>query len=312
MKEKGSKYNRIQAINVDTGEVVGNVVKTENEEVVLKTINPKKKEALDKKNDNTYKMRQFIEGNEGNYFHLIYKYSYPIMVELQSKCEGTNANIHIMRFMILGTHMTFGGKLFDDNRNEIKKSSLSKIWDVKNRQSINETYNLLMECEYIYETKEGNIMINDELVKKGAVQDFNKLKKHDKDLTYTRVFSENILAMYNGANKTQRKLLGNLFKILPFINFKYNVFCTNPTETDEDKVNPMSWKELAELCGYDSSHVSRFKRDMYKLKIFGHLTIGQFENDNGQLIVVNPRVYYAGNNVENVKYLYAMFKMCTK
>ena len=311
MKEKGSKYNRIQAINVDTGEVVGNVVKTENEEVVLKTINPKKKEALDNKNDNAHEMSLFIEANEGSYFHLIYKYSYPIFVELQNNYEGTNANLHIMRFMILASYVTFGGKLFDNNGNEIKKSSLSKIWDVKNnRKSINETYNILKRCNYIYESEEGYLMINDKLIKKGAIQDFEKLKKQDKDLTYTRVFVDNLQDMYNGANKTQRKQLANLFKILPFINFKHNVFCLNPTEVDRKKLNILTWKELVEMCGYDKSQVARFKRDMYKLKINGHAVIGQFHTVDGELICVNPKVYYGGNNINDVQNLYNMFEMC--
>ena len=304
------EYKRKELIDMDTGEIEATIVVANNEEVILKTINPKKKEALDNKNNNAYEMSLFIEANEGSYFHLIYKYSYPIFVELQNNYEGTNANLHIMRFMILASYVTFSGKLFDDNRNEIKKSSLSKIWDVKNRQSINETYNLLMECEYIYETKEGYIMINDKLIKKGAIQDFNELKKHDKDLTYTRVFVDNLQNMYNGANKTQRKQLANLFKILPFINFRHNVFCLNPTETDRKKLNILTWKELAEMCGYDKSQVSRFRKDMYNLKINGHAVIGLFHTVDGDLICVNPKAYYGGNDIKDVQNLYAMFEMC--
>ena len=310
-----SKYHRIQEINTDTGEVVGNTLLKigSSEEVILKTANPKQEEAIKKKNKDVSEITQYIQDNEGRFFHLIYKYSFPLMVELQSKCKRTNANTHIMRFMILGTYMTFGGKLFDENGNEIKKSNLGKIWKVENdRKSTNETYELLKDCNYIYESEEGYIMINQDLIVKGVVEDFKELKKHDKDLTYTRVFSDNIQAMYEGTEARQRKQLANLFKILPFINFKYNVFCTNPTETDEAKVNLMSWKELAELCGYNSNQSSRFRNDMFNLSIFDYDVIGEFRTKSGLGIVVNPKIYYGGHNVEDVKHLYAMFQMCSK
>ena len=154
---------------------------------------------------------------------------------------------------------------------------------------------------------------NEELMKKGAMEDFEELKKHDKDLTYTRVFSENILNMYEGTNKTQRKLLANLFKVLPFINFKYNVFCANPTEVDEDKIIPLKWSDLARLCGYDEKkQLARFKKDFFNLSICGYDVIGQFTSKSGYSIVINPKVYYAGNNIEDVKSLYVMFKMSMK
>lgn len=307
------KYNRVQAINVDTGEILGTTyLKTNgNEEVVLKTCNPKQEEAIKEKNKEIESIMKFIEENEGGFIHLLYRYSYPIMTELQNKCSGTNANIHMTRFIVLSTYLTWGNKLFDENRNRIKKSSLSKIWDVKNRNSINQTYNLLKECDYIYETEEGYIMLNQEMVIKGSVKDnFEELRKEYNDLTYTRVFTKNIQDIYRNTDQKQRKLLGNLFKILPFINFKYNVFCTNPTETDEDKIIPMTWTDLARICGYEEkNHVTRFKKDLFKLTIYGYEVIGQFTTKSGYEIVVNPKVYYAGNNVDDVDILYAMFKM---
>src|SRR5699024_692872 len=112
------------------------------------------------------------------------------------------------------------------------RSSLKTIWNTTSKNSIKETYEILKECGYIYETEEGYIMISKDLIVKGAIEDFEKLKKNDKDLTYTRLFSENIQDMYEGTDPKARKQLANLFKVLPYINFKYNVFCENPTETN--------------------------------------------------------------------------------
>lgn len=311
---QSNKYNRVQAINLDTGEVLGNAVMKGNgsEQLVMKVVNEKQVRAIKKKTENKGAISEHIQTNEGSFVHLIYKYGFPLMDKLQAKCEGSKANTHMIRFIQLATYSTFGGKLFDSNKNRIKKSSLSKIWKVENnRKSINETYEILKECGYIYETEEGYIMISDELIVKGAIDDFKKLKKDDKDLTYTRLFSKNIQDMYEGSEPKARKQLANLFKILPYINFKYNVFCENPTETDNKQLKLYNWTDLARICGYDDKkQVSRFKRDLMKLRIYSYEVIGQFETGSGKAICINPKVYYSGDNIDDVMKLYVMFEMC--
>lgn len=313
-----SKYRRIKAINSDTGEVLGNTLMKNDgsEELILNVINKKQAEGFKrklKKQAKTELLSLHISENEGSYFHLIYKYGYPILDKLQSKCEGNKSNIHIVRFIQLATYVTFGGRLFDKNNNEIKKSSLSKIWDTTNRNSVNETYNLLKECNYINETKEGYIMISKDLIVKGVLDDFKKLRKKDKDLTCTRIFTENVQSMYEGTDPKARKQLANLFKALPFINFKYNIFCLNPTEIDRSKLELLKWTDLARLCGYeDDKQIKRFKNDLWKLKINGYATIGEFKTVDGYYIAINPQVFYGGNDTEEVEFLYKSFSIVMK
>lgn len=310
---KVNNYRRIAAIDTDTGEVLGSVVLKNDgtEELVLGTENTKQKEAIRLKNKKVTEVTEFIQNNEGSYYHLIYKYGYPLFDRLQSHYGGNKANIHIIRFMQLATYITFGGKLYDSNNNEIKKSSLGKIWHTENnRKSVNETYKILMECGYIYETKEGYIMINEDIIVKGAIEDFKKLHKADDSLTYVRIYSNNVRDMYEGTEPKQRKQLANLFKALPFINFKHNVFCMNPTETDETKLQLLSWKDLATLCGYNETNkVNRFKKDLWNLSIYGYDAIGEFKTKSGMAICINPKIYYGGNDIEDVKRLYVMFSM---
>lgn len=276
----------------------------------IKIVNKKQENEIKRKSKQKIDIQEHIQANEGAFIHLIYKYGKPLMDKLQAKCKGNKSNIHIIRLIQLSTYSTFGGKLFDSNKNRIKKSSLSKIWDVKDRKGINETYNLLLECGYIYETEEDYIMISDDLIVKGAINDFKKLRKQDADLTYTRVFTKNVQDMYLGTEPKARKQLANLFKVLPYINFTHNVFCKNPTETDEAKLELLTWTDLARLCGYDDKkQVSRFKKDLWTLKIYNYNTIGEFTSSDGKAICINPKVYYAGNDINNVRNLYAMFKM---
>ena len=258
-------------------------------------------------------MKEHIALNEGGDFvHFIYKYMCPAFQKLEEheKCKGNKANIHIMRFIQLATYISFGNNLYKSNNNRMKKSSLHKVWDVQNRNSIKETYEILKELEYIKETKEGYIMINEAIIKKGDMENFKKLKKEDFNNTYTRLFSENIQQMYLNTESKSRKQLANLFRILPYVNYKYNAFCENPTETDINKIIPMSWTDLARICGYEEKkHIAKFKKDLFKLKICGFNVIGEFKTENGYEILINPKIYYSGDDVKDVECLYGMFKM---
>ena len=309
-----SEYKTYDLIDKETGEVIDSrtVETMPGRRTGISTSSEDQRDAYKHKLELDKEMADFIKENEGAFIHLIYKYGSVIFKKLEEKLSGNKSNIHIIRFIILATYMTFGGKLFDDDKHRIKKSSLKHIWDVSNRNSINETYNLLLECGYIYE-EEGYIMINDKMIIKGEITDIiNELKKDDSRYTYTRLFVNNIKSMYYGTEQKQRKQLANLFKILPYVNFKYNVFCSNPTEIDEIKLELLSWGDLAELCGYDRTNVTRFKKDLWNLKIYDHCVIGEFHCEAGMAICVNPKVYYGGDDVSDVRNLYAMFKMCEK
>ena len=304
--------------DIETGENLGtSVIEVKNTDVVITNVMSEKEaqnqsEFAKNKKRLDAEMKEFIENNEGAFIHLIFKYGQPIFRELEEKAPGNKCNIHIIRLMMLATCQTFKGNLSDSNGHRVKKSSLKKIWDTTSKNSINETYDLLKDCGYIYETEEGYLMINEDIIIKGAITDvINELRKQNKSFTCTRVFADNVKEMYEGTESKQRKQLANLFKILPYINYKYNVFCSNPTETDETELKLLTWTDLARLCGYEEKkNIAKFKKDLMSLKVCGHDVIGQFETGSGKTICVNPKVYYSGDDANDVRNLYAMFKMC--
>lgn len=307
-----SEYKTIIYTDGDTGEAIGST-KAEikpGTQIKVTVTQEEQRESYKNHQEAIEEMKETIAEDEGAFVHLIYKYGTAIFRELEEKVPGNKNNIHVIRFMMLATCLTFGGNLFDDNKHRVKKSSLKRIWDVQNRNSINETYEILKECGYIYETEEGYIMLNEEMVLKGEIKNFIKeLKLEDGRYTYTRVFVDNVKEMYYGTEPKQRKQLANLFKALPYIHYKYNVFCANPTEADKDKVIPLNWTDLARLCGYEEKkHIAKFKKDLTSLGIYDRSVIGQFENRTGnKIIVVNPRIYYGGNDLNEVKDLQRLF-----
>ena len=185
------EYKTFELTDKETGEVI-NSAKLEmkpGSQIGIKATTEQQRESYKHKQELNQAIKEFIEENEGAFVHLIFKYGTPIFKELEEKAPGSKCNTHVIRFMMLATCLTFGGKLFDSNKNRVKKSSLKNIWATTSKNSINETYNLLMECGYIYETEEGYLMINEDIVVKGAIENFEELRKQDHSFTYTRVFS---------------------------------------------------------------------------------------------------------------------------
>jgi len=232
-------------------------------------------------------------------------------LELQELDNGSKNNIHIIRFIVLCTYLSKDGYIRYESR-KITKSRLIRIWNLKDSKQSKKTYEKLKKINYIIEDKEGNIMINEKIMTNGKIEGFKKLKKADNNTTYTRLFSNNIQDMYYSCEEKDRRQLSVLFKILPFVNFKYNVFCMNPQEIDKKKLIICNWKELARICGYEESNSPRLKKDLMKLRIYDSLTIGMFTTANGNAICINPKIYYSGNDISEVKYLYSLFEMCDK
>ena len=299
-------YNTESSIDFEVPEGC-NVKFVSQEEYEAKLQNKKNQsDALIEKNKKTNNMRDYLKYNEfGRFFHMIYKYNQPMFEELRKVVPKSKVNITIVRFTVLVAHISLYGK--------VKKSMLTKVWDTENRNGINETYKFLLECRFIQETEDGFIKINENIVREKIKDHIKELQKEDKGYTYTRVFCESILKLYYETAINQRKQLANLYAILPYINFKYNRLCKNPTETDNLEVEPLSWSELCDICGYDKSHVSRLRKDLMNIKINGQGVFIEItgENDN-KVIIVNPRIYYAGDNVNELKAIVDIFESFTK
>ena len=260
--------------------------------------------------ENIEGIKEFTD-EQGAFVNLIFKYGPIIFKELEEKAPGDKGKTHIMRFIILAVKMNYKGELIN-NKRRIKKENLSKIWDTSSQNSVNDTYKILKDCGYIYETEEGYLMIKKDMIIKGAMESMKDLQKEDSSYTFTRLFVDNIEAMYYGTESRQRKQLANLFKILPYINYKYNVFCSNPTEEDPTKLELLTWTDLARMCGEHEKNVTRFRNNLMKLKINGQDVIGAFVRNSGTSIVVNPRIYYSGNNLDDVRSIEALFRMNPK
>lgn len=198
----------------------------------------------------------------------------------------------LARLMFIGTYTGYNtGRLQHDNGRVITKKELQELVNISPNK-FREFYNKL-QAEDILRGESDGLYMNPSVFYRGRLAD----SEYDlRDYQQTRLFRKTVRELYRKYNNGRTiKQLAIVYAVLPFLNFKYNVVCYNPTESNEDKVNPMPLSVLAELLGYKDT--TKFKQALERIKLDGEPVFCLVQNpyDRRQRrIIVNPRVVFAG------------------
>ena len=206
----------------------------------------------------------------------------------------------ISRFVYLTTYMDYNNQLKFHRGLPMKQSDLEDVWQLS-RNETGRTKKALIEHELLIVNEDKTLSINKKYVSKGKVSK-SKLKKG-----CVRMFENGIRGLYEGVTPKEHKKLDSLIKILPYIHYDLNIICHNPNESDRDKIEPFTMKELCEELGYTKTNATRFRKDLLTIRVNGHSCIAITLVNNKHAISVNPRVYYKGNKINELKGLIAIF-----
>jgi hypothetical protein len=104
------------------------------------------------------------------------------------------------------------------------------------------------------------------------------------------------------------KQLGYVFKLLPYINYTYNILCYNPSETDLDAVERVTISDFCKITSYDISHLNKLLSAYNSIHIEVNGKPEHFismVNDGTRRkdarIFINPHVIYSGTAYDHVK-----------
>lgn len=128
-----------------------------------------------------------------------------------------------------------------------------------------------------------------------------------KGIPYTRVYKGAVKRLYEGTPSTKHKYIGYIFKMLPYLNVKWNILCWNTTCEDLYEINPMTMREFCDEIGYDMSQAAKLRK-VYSEILFAvndHrerlCTFIPSDDGTGMRIFVNPHIVYSGNDYHAVK-----------
>lgn len=209
---------------------------------------------------------------------------------------------HLFRFAYLCTYMNYDNVIVLGNSkdNNATKKDLQEILGLK-KTPFYTTINYLVEHKLLI-IGEHEIKINDKICVRG------NLKPSMKGVI--RMFDEAIQELYLKAKPTEHNKLGLLVRLLPHIHIGSNIVSRNPLEEDIDKVVPFSLTELAKEFGYSTTQ--KLRKGLMDLKIKEESLIMIATINRKNMIVVNPRLYYKGNNIEQLNGIINLFRIADK
>ena len=199
----------------------------------------------------------------------------------------------LTRVLYLCTYMNYDNKLIlDGKKNNHIPMTNKDIMDTL-RLSEKEYYRTKKELinNNILILKDNTYYINNTYCKRGVIM---KNKKESK----IRTFDKAIRELYEKSTPKEHKFLALIYEMLPFINYDYNIVCKNPNEKNKYEIKPYTIKELCNIFGYKNQTI--FKNKLLNLTINNEPVLIIVLIKNKSMIMINPKVYYKGNNAENV------------
>ncbi len=303
-----NNYERVQAINIDTGEVLGTTYIKANgsEEIILKA---------EKKKTLTPEQRMFLNGmNEfknqckglGGFVHMIYTKN-----ELLFNTLGID-KANVSRIIYLATYSDYNQKGLLVTRNRNKNGQITGN-EPMTRKQIQTVLNLKEStfCKFLKNMKDNNLLfeldkayfVNTKYFIKGEVENIDKASQ-----SYCRLFVDTIRALYEGCEPTKHKVLANVYQLIPFVHYSNNMICHNPNDL-EDKAKPMTLEEIGELLNIkdNKGNLKKLVRELSNFnitvndkvfKLFAYVVI-----DKNDFYFINPYVVYSGNDVEKLRWV---------
>ena len=188
----------------------------------------------------------------------------------------------------------------------VREKDLQELLGLKKTEFMNTKKELIKIHKIFLIREDGVVMPNPMFFQKGKI-------KRKKDLKMAvRIFEEGIQEIYRKAKPKEHKKIGILIKLLPFINYGYNVVCFNPEESDLTKVRRMTLKDICVAIEYDETNASRLKRELLKMKVDGKPVVMISLVEDKNCVFINPKVYHKGGNEKTLRYLMDIFEIFEK
>jgi hypothetical protein len=134
--------------------------------------------------------------------------------------------------------------------------------------------------------------------------DLTTHKTYVKHKDYTRIYINAIRYLYNNVKLSKHKHLGIIFRMIPYINLKWNILCTNPTETNLDEVNILTLGDMCELFDYNSKYLFQLRKELLNIKLKDNSNIICFVECDTDItkkkICINPEVIFGGLDVDDI------------
>lgn len=193
----------------------------------------------------------------------------------------------------------FGNTTTEASRRASKKD-LQEILGI-NKTQFYSTIKYLVSKDMI-RIEDDKITINKKICIRG------KVTRNSKGVV--RVFDKVVKEIYEKSKASEHAKLGLFIKILPYIHYDMNVVCYNPEEELTENIQAYTLTELTKELGYSATQ--KLKKGLMDIKINGESLMMVSTINNRSMIVVNPKLYYKGNKIDQLVGIINLFKIANK
>lgn len=121
-----------------------------------------------------------------------------------------------------------------------------------------------------------------------------------------RTFNKAIRELYYNSDPREHKTIGKILKLVPYINIYNNILCFNINETDNKLIEPLTLKDILYILNNNNYSYTVMDK-INDLWIKGEPVIGCFNSVGQKQFIVNPRLFYRGNNAHDLQAIIDQF-----
>lgn len=215
------------------------------------------------------------------------------------------------RAAYLATYMCYGtDELWRTNRTKLSRKDLPLVMNLS-RPTADRFWRDVKDV-YFRRDDEGFLHSTGRSFVKGKLNAPNVVQ-------YQKLYTAALRELYRKIPVSQHKRLGYALKMLPFLNFEYNVLCYDPTEKVYDMIDTMTVSDFCKAVGFDQSHVDKLAKEYGKLTFTvdnRKEVFCKFVHNGSDLstahIYINPRLVYKGSDFRKVEAIGISFAASSK
>lgn len=209
---------------------------------------------------------------------------------------------NLTRIIYLATYMGYDNYLRHDNNTMIKASEIGRMLKLGRTALTNFFDDTVEHGVLIKEEGTKFLKLNGDLFSRGS------LKCIVTDKNAIRLYADGVRRLFKKSDPKEHKTLAYVFQAIPYVNLNYNILCSNPREQELQYISSLSMSKYCDLIGHDAINAPRLRSILRNLTIGEEGVFGFVETTGSDYIIVNPRIFYAGNQYDRVMVLGKFFK----
>lgn len=220
----------------------------------------------------------------------------------------------LVAFMYIGTYTKNDASLrLDNNKTFIDKKMLKNMLNMK-KSKFSEFWNKLIDNKLII-YNDDRIYINLLYFYRGQEKEYKKITNKKLSGEFTRLYIETTRNLYKNTPSKSLKKYSVVYKLLPYVNWRYNILCENIYEDDKSRLKLLTIEDIAKYSGYNTSNLRKLKKDLFSLKYKEMSIFGRFNDTaspKNDMILINPLFYHRGSDLSELNFLANLFGISAK